>query len=292
MLGTYHLTALYDLLKDLHFIHDTNKFYAYLLENLVKTVDADAASIYIADNEKKVLRLFASMGPKKQMLEMVAEEINFSFGKGISGWVAETSQAVIVDDVKNDLRHNNQVDILTGYKTKSVLCAPIANKNNVLGVIEILNKKSSAFNKNDLDLVALIARQAAIALENLRLYKDINDIRNFAEGVISNLTGGFIAVDAASTVMYINPTAEKILLLSSSRTIGTNGAEALKGYPEIYNELALVLSTKAKKVRQEVTLKRGDNAVVTIGYSTFLVQDKSGSVLGAGISFQDLTDLK
>src|SRR5207302_1438165 len=101
------------------------------------------------------------------------------------------NQPVLVDNVQSEPRFSPKWDTLTGYKTKSVLCAPISNKDNVLGVIEVLNKKSSVFNRNDQDLVTAIAKQTAIALENSRLYAELNMTKNFSESVLSNLTGGF-----------------------------------------------------------------------------------------------------
>src|SRR3989344_7681940 len=120
MLGTYHLNVLYDVLKDLHFLYHSDKIYTYFLDSLLKAVDADAASFYVADQKKSHLILRASAGPKKVMLEAVAQELPFPFGKGICGWVAQYNQPVIVDNVQTDPRFNPQVDTLTGYKTKSV----------------------------------------------------------------------------------------------------------------------------------------------------------------------------
>ncbi len=174
MLGTYHLTVLYDIMNDLHFLYQPEKIYAYLVENLMKVTNAEAASIFEVDGGKRQLVLRACMGPKREQLKMIAEELPFPLGKGVCGWVAENNQAVLLEDVKKDGRFNSQFDALTGYKTRSILAAPLANKDKVLGVIEIMNKTSAAFNKNDLDLVALIAKHPAIALENGRLYEDLD----------------------------------------------------------------------------------------------------------------------
>jgi PAS domain S-box-containing protein len=291
MLGTYHLTVLYDILNDLHFLYDSDKIYAFLLENIMKAMDADAASLFIADSKQGSLFLRACIGPKKSQLELVAEELPFPYGKGVCGWVAKFNQPIVIDNVQADQRFNPQVDTLTGYKTKSVLCVPISNMDEVLGVIEILNKKSAAFNKNDQDLVALIAKQAAIAMENGRLYTELKAAKNFSESVLANLISGFIAVDAEGTVTHMNAPAEKILLLSAQDCLGHKFSEAFKSYSLINGEVIGCLKDKETKNRKEMSLGRSDKTVIHLGYSTFPVLDGE-KVLGASIIFKDMTGLK
>lgn len=289
MLGTYHLSILYDILKDLHFLHQSEKIYSYLLENTVKALDSEAASLFVADPKNENLRLRASIGPKKNMLELIAEELPFPYGKGICGWVAKYNQPIIIEDARADSRFNPQVDTLTGYRTKSILCAPLSNKDQVLGVIEILNKKSSAFNKNDMDLVTVIARQAAIALENGRLYTELEAHQNFNESILGNLSGGVIAIDDKWNVTHLNPSAEQILFLSAVQSIGKSVSEVLKNYPSVYKEIVDTLTAKEKKFHQQIACVRTDQSEIQIGYSTFLIQDRLRKLLGAGIIFQNLT---
>ena len=288
MLGTFHLTALYEILRDIHFLYEPEKIYAYLLENFSKVLDAEAASIFEVDSQNKKLSLRASVGPKKQALEMVSEELSFPFGKGVCGWVAQYNKPVIVDDARKDERFNPQVDTLTGYKTKSILCAPFSNKDEVYGVIEILNKKAAAFNKNDLDLVSLIAKQTAIALENAKLYSDLTNFRILNEGILSNLTGGIIVIDTSGNITHFNPSAEKILQLENSDSIGKKSVEVLKGCPAIQQILAQFLDSKEKKTREQFSCQTSNGQSIHIEYSTFLLQNPSRKILGAGMIFQSL----
>lgn len=291
MLGTYHLNVLFEILKNLHFLYNTEKIYLYLLENLLKAIDCEAASLYITDNKRENLILKACIGPKSKVMTIIAEELPFPIGKGICGWVAKFNQGIIVDDVQKDQRFNSQVDMLTGYKTKSVLCAPLSKQDEVMGVIEILNKKSSAFNKNDLDLVDLIARQTAIALENARLYLELTKSKNFSESILANLTGGFIAIDSNEIVTHLNPVAEKILGLSVQEVVSKTCAESLKLYPAIQSALIKTLKSRESVFRQETYCQKQNQDQMLLGYSTFLIQDSQSAnkPLGAGIIFQDIS---
>ncbi len=288
MLGTYHLSVLYDILKEIHFLYQSDKIYAFLLESLMKAADADAASFFIANHEKQTLVLKAAMGPKKTMLEIVAEDTPFPFGRGVCGWVAQYNQGVIVEDVNKDERFSSVVDSLIGYKTKSILCAPLSNGSQVLGVIEILNKRSAVFNKNDLDLLSLIAKQAAISLENAKLYAKLNEEKVFIQSILANLTGGIITVDSQESITHVNPTAERILSLAEG-SAGQSCSVALKDYQGLYQEIAKTLSKKEIVTRQTLQCRRPDGSEFPLGYSTFLITDNAQKLLGAGASFQDLS---
>lgn len=292
MLGTYHLNVLYDILKEIHFLYQSDKIYSFLLESLMKGLDADAASFFIADSEKEELKLKAAMGPKKTMLEIVSEDTAFPFGKGVCGWVAQSNQGVIVEDVTKDERFNSVVDSLIGYKTKSILCSPISNGAETFGVIEILNKKSAVFNKNDLDLLNMIAKQTAIALENARLYDRLSQEKMYIESILSNLTGGVITADPKENMTHMNPTAERILAISANSSVGKSCSVALESYAGLYEEIAKTLANKQGVSRQTLECSRPGGETFSLGYSTFLITDRAGNALGAGVNFQDLSAFK
>lgn len=288
MLGTFHLTVLHDILKSLHFLYQPEKIYALLMDQLTNALNAEAASIFELDAAKQNLILKVCMGPKQKYFEMVAEKSSFPVGHGICGWVAQYNQPSLVEDTQKSSRFNPKVDTLTGYKTRSIICAPLSTKDEVLGVIEILNKKASAFSKNELDLVALIAKQAAIAIENCKLYNELNAARNFSESVLLNLSGGMISVDVNGVVTHVNPSAENILKLSAAESVGKPCSSVLESYRQLQEVILTALESRERKLRQEVECIRYDGVSLRIGYSTFLVQDKTANLLGAGIIFQNL----
>lgn len=289
MLGTYHLSVLYDVMKELQTLQQSEKIYVSLLEHIARALDSDSASFFVADPDNETLKLKACVGPKKSMMELISEEVPLRFTEGLAGWCAKFNQPLLSENVQNEPRFNPRWDALTGYKTRSALCAPISSKDIVFGVIQVLNKRSSAFNRNDQDLVAAIAKQTAIALENTQLYSELRASRLFSEGIIENMTGGFVAMNNAELITHLNSQAEKILRVLSPDVIGRSAEQALRSYPQILEKLAETLKSRQKHSRQEMACERTDKIIFTLGYSTFPIQDKAGNVLGAAIIFQDLT---
>jgi putative methionine-R-sulfoxide reductase with GAF domain len=92
--------------------------------------------------------------------------------KGIAGWIVENGQPVRIADVKKDERFNPDIDTLTGYETKSVLCVPLMMRTGVIGVLELLNKKDGFYTDRDEEVIKYLADQAAISLARARFYED------------------------------------------------------------------------------------------------------------------------
>ena len=89
-------------------------------------------------------------------------------GEGIASWVVETGQPVIINDVSQDKRFNQEFDNETGFKTRSVMCVPLIHSNEIIGVIELRNKKQGIFTKQDKALLHSLADQASISIAQNR----------------------------------------------------------------------------------------------------------------------------
>lgn len=97
-------------------------------------------------------------------------EIRLTPGQGIAGWTAHHKRPLLVADAYEDERFDSSWDQQTGFRTKSVICHPVLDQQNeVVGVIEALNKRSGVFTTPDLELLSLISEQIALNLQNFRL---------------------------------------------------------------------------------------------------------------------------
>ncbi len=98
-------------------------------------------------------------------------------GKGIAGWVAEHGESLLIPDVSKDARFAGDFDQKLLFTTRSIVCVPMKIKDQVMGVIELINSfEELDFDESDIQLISVIADFAAIALENARNYKRINEL--------------------------------------------------------------------------------------------------------------------
>jgi signal transduction histidine kinase len=116
---------------------------------------------------------------KSELWSRVAEglgnkEIRIPLSAGIAGLVASTGNPVRISDAYRDPRFNPEVDKRTGYLTRSILCVPMRNRRGqVIGVFQVLNKRDGEFTVLDEQLLASLSSQAAVAVENAKLYEEV-----------------------------------------------------------------------------------------------------------------------
>lgn len=138
-----------------------------ILSKLVTTINAERGTIYLADEERGELWsrvLLQEAGP--------LSEIRLKIGEGIAGHVAATGTVLNIPDAYADRRFNPQFDKTSGFYTRSILTAPMINpQQKVIGVVQLLNKKDGTFTFRDERLLTAMAAQAAISIENARLYQ-------------------------------------------------------------------------------------------------------------------------
>jgi sigma-B regulation protein RsbU (phosphoserine phosphatase) len=138
-----------------------------ILNKLVSTINAERGTLYLVDEERGELW-------SKVLLEEIGplSEIRVKIGEGISGHVAATGEIVNIPDAYADPRFNPQIDRVTGFRTRSILAAPMFNpQQKIIGVVQLLNKQDGSFTFRDERLLAAMTSQAAISIENARLYQ-------------------------------------------------------------------------------------------------------------------------
>lgn len=156
------LKALIKIFFDLFQTTDLDLLLNKIIQYAAQIVESDGASLLLLNKGKKELYFAASQGSKGQKIKKYKVKV----GQGIAGWVAEKGEALIVDDVTRDSKWNKDLDNAIKFQTKSIICIPLKLEKEILGVIELINKKDGTyFNKNDEEILIYFADQAVIALK-------------------------------------------------------------------------------------------------------------------------------
>ena len=147
-----------------------------LLEIIVnkssEVVDAERSTLFILDENAARLWTIVAEG-----LEARDSVITIPLGKGIAGHVALTREQVIVNEVYGDERFDQTVDLRTGYRTRNLVATPLIGHNGqVLGVLEVINKRSGAFSREDAGFLTAFASSAAVHVETAELHGEIEHL--------------------------------------------------------------------------------------------------------------------
>ena len=149
--------------------------------------DALFASILtVARNELHVDRgtLWFVDEEKNEIWTKVAGEFRASraIGTGIAGTVVATGEPVVLHDAYADPRFDRSADEKTGYRTRSMLCVPIRNRDRkIVGALQLLNKNDGTFGQSDLDFLSSISEHMAIAMENATLHMELLEKQRMEE---------------------------------------------------------------------------------------------------------------
>jgi signal transduction histidine kinase len=180
---------------------DLDAILALVVDRVARLVDADGATLFLLDRKTGELWSRVVRGAR-------VREIRLPPGRGIAGWVARAGRPAAVADAYADARFDPGVDRRTGYRTRSIACAPLVGRDGgVAGVLEVVHRRAGAFGPGEERLVAAVASQAAVAVENARL---------FAEGAERN------AQLAAARAELEHRIAELDLLLDVERRLSAS----------------------------------------------------------------------
>ena len=95
--------------------------------------------------------------------------------QGIAGWVVDNGEAAVVDSPKDDARFYAVMDQAIQFETRNMVAVPLKVRDETIGVVEVINKRDGSFSELDADLAQALANQAAIAIDNARLYARLAD---------------------------------------------------------------------------------------------------------------------
>jgi signal transduction histidine kinase len=133
---------------------------------------SEACTLMLLDEDRRELIFEIPLGEKQDELH----RFRIPLDQGLAGWVARTGRPAIVNDLRNDPRFLAEVDASSGFLTRAALCVPLLVRGQVIGVLEVLNKQDSApYTTNDLALLTTLAGQAAVALDNARLFRSLRE---------------------------------------------------------------------------------------------------------------------
>jgi signal transduction histidine kinase len=160
---------------------DLDALLALVVERAADLVGADGATLFLVDPATGELWSKVLRGTRLR-------EIRLPPGRGIAGAVARTGRVAAVGDAYEDGRFDRDVDRRSGYRTRSIVCAPLRGRDGrVSGVLEVVHRRAGAFGEDAQRLVAAVASQAGVAVENARLFGEATERNAELAGARSDL---------------------------------------------------------------------------------------------------------
>ena len=194
-----------DVVSDLTAEIDLGTLLQKVMAEATKMLNSERSTLFL--NDEKNNELFSLVGEG-----LGATEIRFPNHLGIAGTVFTTGETVNIPHAYADLRFNPGFDKQTGFFTRSILCVPVINKSGkTIGVTQALNKRGGPFTREDESRLKAFTSQISIALENAKLFDDIQNMKNYNEGILESMSNGVITLNEDGKIITCNAAGLRIL---------------------------------------------------------------------------------
>lgn len=132
---------------------------------------AETGSLLLLDQEDGEMYFEVALGEVGSRLK----SLRLKRGEGIAGWVAERGEPVIVEDAPSDPRFFAEADRESGFKTRNIICVPVRAGGQMLGALQVINKRQGMFDDDDMDVLQALSNQVAVAIKNSKLFGELRE---------------------------------------------------------------------------------------------------------------------
>jgi diguanylate cyclase (GGDEF)-like protein len=181
------LRILSDITRAANSVLDPRRVMEIVMGKAQALIHSEAWSLLLVDESEQSLSFEMSRGERSSDIK----EHKVRIGQGIAGWVVQYRKPVIINDVYKDRRFDPRFDMLTGFQTRSILCAPLISRGRIIGVVELINKRRGAFTREDLQTLKVLVEPGAIAIENAILYKRSTEL-SFTDDLTHLFNGRYL----------------------------------------------------------------------------------------------------
>ena len=266
-----------------------------VMDTIIRLTGAERGFLMLKD-ETDTLKTQVARNWEQESLD----NSGLSVSKTIINRVVESGQAVLTTNAQDDPRFTGQDSVVT-YNLRSILCVPMCVKGNLIGVLYADNRiRSGLFTQKQLDLLSDFANQAAVAIENARLFDrvkhtlaEVTELKNLTDNIFASITSGVLTLDVENRVVMCNRAAEDIFGIESDQLIGLSLPETLPAYMKILSPyMERVLKNNQRVVGMEANFSKVNQKDIDLRFSLSPLKDFQEKTQGVAVVMEDLTEIK
>lgn len=278
------MAILLDVATSLSQTLDLDTLINNIINKVTEILNAERSSLFLLDHNSKELWSKVALGAE-------ISEIRFPCTEGLAGHVVSTGQVLNIKDAYEDSRFNPAVDKETGFRTKSVICSPLTNREEkFIGVIQVINKKEGIFDQEDENLLQALSSQTAVALENAQLYEMTLNMKNYLESVQESISNSIITLDNEYQVVTANRAAIVLFQKGSDSILQEDFREILSDENlGVINRIDSVYASHNAIADYDVEMVLGDNRKHSMNLNFLPLLDHKSEYQGLVLVFEDIS---
>ena len=290
-----NMRALGDIGKVVNSSLELNEVLRIVMDTIVRLTGAERGFLMLRDDNGNLTTRMARNWEQESI-----DSSEFAVSRTVIDRVVNEGQPVVTTNAQEDSRFGGQESIIA-YNLRSILCVPLKVKGELTGVIYTDNRiRTGLFTVNERDLLTAFGHQAAVAIENARLFEsvrrtldEVTALKNLMDNVFASIVSGVITANTDDKILLCNRAAESILGWSGIELVGHNLDEI---FPPIDHDLLNYVGEVRQKDQQIVGLEfkstLPQRGAVTLSFNLSPLKDALHSTQGVAIVLDDLTEKK
>jgi len=257
-----------------------------VMSEAMRMTDSERSTLFL--NDIKTNELYSRIGEG-----LSSTEIRFPNNVGIAGAVFQSGETINIPHAYADLRFNPSFDKRTGFFTRSILCTPVINKSGkIIGVTQVLNKKGGPFTREDEMRLKAFTAQVAIALENAKLFDDVQNMKNYNEGMLESMSNGVITLNEDGKIITCNTAGLRIMKVAEAEILNRRAEEFFSGVNAwVMEKTEKVGKTQTQDVIMDADLALG-GAKLSVNLTILPLASVEKKKLGTMIVIEDISSEK
>jgi adenylate cyclase len=266
-----------------------------VMDTLIRLTKAERGFLMLKNDQGELIIRVARDWEKESI-----DRNEFAISRTIVYRVVNEGEPILTTNAQEDPRFTGQQSVVA-YNLRSILCVPMKVKGDLIGVVYADNRiRSGLFNQKELDLLTAFANQAAVAIENARLFAsvkqtlaEVTGLKNLMDNVFSSIASGVLTADVSERILMCNRAAEQILGKASLEIVGSQLGDILEPIKFMLNpHLDNVLKNNQQITGLEASPKFPSRGRLDLLFSLSPLKDVQAHTQGVAIVLEDLTEKK
>jgi len=296
------LETLYDIARVLNSTLEFDKVLSLVMDRVIEFVQAERGFLVLVNPTTRVPEFTIARDKHAKTLPAQAASAQISWGTVRR--VIATHKPELADDAQQDDALREQESIMA-LGIRSIMCAPLIVRNNCIGAVYVDSRiDAHLFAPKHLDLLLAFCNQAAIAIDNARLFANLNramqqvqEDKQYMENVFGSIANGVVTTDSEGTITTFNAATQTILDIRASSAIGKNYREVFQALPPQVGLIPLLESASLQHdhgtiINRAIECELPRRGWVNLNVYVSALRDTRNAYIGMALVIDDRTDLK
>jgi len=290
-----HLQALAGIGQVINSTLEVDEVLQIVMDTIVRLTEAERGFLMLRDERGEMAIRIA-----RNWEQETINQNESSISRTIVQRVIDGGEAVLTTNAREDQRFSGTESIIA-FNLRSILCVPLMVKTELIGVIYTDNRiRTGIFSESDRDLLIAFANQAAVAIENARLFTslkrtlaEVTELKNLMDDVFASIVSGVITADVQDQITLCNRAAASILGQASAEIVGRKLDEIIPIFAgDIKPHLESVRKSDKPVVGLELSRSRAEGGNIDWRLNLSPLKDAGQKTQGVAIVLDDLTERK